>query len=519
MLNARPDVFVMREVWPYGPNTGHYTTKFLGMFPEARPIFFDRSVNHAMQRFKSVFSQQPNLYIQNYARLQSLLRQRGYEFRYFGDKVPTMDPRRLLQLATAPKFVFTVRDIRAWLCDSKIFLRGTTVQNVVPQVLNYLDLLIHASTLDNALILRTEDLITSNKDAAAQLIQYLDLPDSEWIDQYWEHVLVREDDPKSVCKWVDSGKRPGRSAAYKPMDIASEYELREHELWDIVLPMFEKYYDSLNKHTFNGAEIAGDRKTLHKELSKLQVPLDELYQSFRSWIFVLDESNRPVRTRVWHLNTDRRLIRPRKETAPQVDYGTARSLVSEKSLPQFLMVELEDESIMAVKHAEIFGRHQFRKTAKETATMVIRVSHETAKKLLPDLSESLDFPAPSYLYRRPGKNDWELLANDFSLNRLQDLFVVAPRATIDSVKQRALARAVDGVHLLEATGARYDLRKTRRRPFDAKEKIKLRQRGLNKAKQGVATLNALGLGYELSSPNKERPIKDRNKKKHQERDS
>ena len=125
-----------------------------------------------------------------------------------------------------------------------------------------------------------EDVIRENDAVMTQLSRFLDLDLHAKAGAWWDKVgRYDANDPKAVIRWWEGHD----SSRLKPRKEDTKVELRPHRFWNVLLPVFDKYYTQLDR-SVSQEEIAADLKTLRSELPA-EVSLKELYESASSVSF------------------------------------------------------------------------------------------------------------------------------------------------------------------------------------------------------------------------------------------
>ena len=220
MLNCHPDIFILYETALYEPHITRHGKRFLAQYPDARYLF------RSSEDISYLYSQ-----------LREFLAAKGYRYKYVGDKLPGLDPEFLGTLG-AFKVIFTVRDVRTWLCKNLVVRKYVTEHDIVPSAIDYCACFLNSFKLSHAFHVRMEDLIANNGTLIQGMGQFLELDLHDHLKTWWDKIEI-----------TDKG-RAMRARCVKcvsPLIADLSAELSEKEL-GMALPVLGKVRRYLDTH-------------------------------------------------------------------------------------------------------------------------------------------------------------------------------------------------------------------------------------------------------------------------------
>lgn len=273
MLNCHPEILILCETQLNKGEIWKYARDFLDKYPDARYLF----------RFSENFDRL-------YSELGNYFRNKGYAYKYVGDKLPYLDIN-ILRECEGNKIIYNIRDIRSWLVKDSIVWLFLTGNDLVPAAIDYSVCFLESFLLPDVFHCRMEDLINENSVIIAKLADFLSIDLNPHLDNWWNKIEIKDDDnPKSAQKWWL--KHP--SSNQKPAKIDTTVELKPHKFWDILLPIFDKYYLSNGNDNFTHEEITTDINTL-KSLTMFSPLLpNSAYKRIKQYLGVANDNK--VRT-------------------------------------------------------------------------------------------------------------------------------------------------------------------------------------------------------------------------------
>ena len=253
MLNCHPDIFLFYETDLYKSAPSKYSRRFLETYPDARYL-----MRH-----------QDDIGIP-YEQARNFLSGKGHEFKIVGDKIDGLDYN--VDKLKKYKVIFIVRDIKTWLCKEAVVNSYTNKKDTIPAAIDYTAHFLQSFLLPDALRISMEDIIRDNQVIINKVSNFLGLEIN--LEKWWEKI-DKQGYPKNAQRWWE-----GRAnALIEPKELDVTVEIKPHAFWDIILPIFDKYYKNLEKN-FSQEEISRDVEELNK-LNKLSpVSLASVYNNY-----------------------------------------------------------------------------------------------------------------------------------------------------------------------------------------------------------------------------------------------
>jgi hypothetical protein len=276
MLNCQPGVFIAYEWQLQNGQISRHARSVLSAFPEARHLFRGSGELAAL-----------------YTGLREFLARQGRPAEIVGDKLPGVDPR-LLSTAAAFKVIFTVRDIRTWLCKDDIQRKYVTAPDAVPAAVDYTAHFLRSFLLPEVLRLRMEEVLSDNRGTLERIGGFIGRDLCAAGEAWWERVAGLKAHPLHAADPWWEGRRHG-SAAIAAGASDTIVTPRPHPFWDALLPVFDKYYGRTSGG-FAPQEVAADIARVEALAAFSPLPLETLYADVRRIELVADD--RPLKKRL-----------------------------------------------------------------------------------------------------------------------------------------------------------------------------------------------------------------------------
>lgn len=271
ILNCHPEIFMLYETNMGRALISKYGNQLLTGYPEARRFFRTAvDIGAPYKNFAAYLEKQcPN-----------------NKFRYVGDKIISLDPD-ITQHNRQYKTIYALRNIRTWLCKEQIVKYYRSDLDIVPVAIDYLRYVIGTYKYPNCLRIRLEDLVERNKDVLSTLSSFLGLDLIFHADHWWSKIgSYSDEDPKSLIQWYSEHT----SSKIKPDQLDTRYELNSNTFWEVVLPIFEKYYHRDNPIDFDEDEINRDLVQLEDLMRYSPLPLEKCYREISTQRLQLGKS-------------------------------------------------------------------------------------------------------------------------------------------------------------------------------------------------------------------------------------
>ena len=253
MLNCHPDIFLFYETDLYKSLPSKYAKRFLETYPDAR---------YFMGYYDDIGAP--------YKLAKDFLSRKGYEFKIVGDKIDGLDYN--FDKLKKYKVIFIIRDIKTWLRKEGVASMYTAQKDIIPTVADYLAYFLHSFLLPDVLRIRTEDIIQDNQGVINKISDFLGMELN--LGKWWEKI-DKQGYPKKAQRWWEGHA----SSLVEPKKLDVKIEIKSHVFWDSILPIFNKYYQNLEKH-FSEEEISQDLEEL-KKLGKMSpVSLASIYGNY-----------------------------------------------------------------------------------------------------------------------------------------------------------------------------------------------------------------------------------------------
>jgi hypothetical protein len=260
MLNCHPDIFILYETELNQSLINRHGNRFLTQYPDARYLFRHTESLHTL-----------------YPQLQEFLEKKGYVYKYIGSKLPGLDPHFLNEVREC-RVIFTVRDIRTWLCKNTIAMKYITEHDVVPAAIDYCSIFLRSFTLPRVFHLRMEDLIHDDQKVVGEMGGFLQMDLQGYLTNWWDKIENQDrNDPKASNQWWETHG----SSKVRPDREDTQAEIASHPFWEELLPIFEKYYHS-KEEPVSLSSIEKDLSLLSQLTRFSPLPLNEAYTRFES---------------------------------------------------------------------------------------------------------------------------------------------------------------------------------------------------------------------------------------------
>lgn len=276
ILNCYQNIFIAYEWNLTNGVVSNHGKKFLKHYPEARYLF------RAYESLVSLYSQ-----------LDKFLQEKGYKFSIIGDKLPSISSERLDNLSDF-KVIYTVRNIRSWLCKDDIQKYYLTDYDSVPTAVDYGIQFLRSFLLKNVLHLRMEDILKNNENTIDKIGAFIDVDFASQGYNWWENINNLNDHKlfKFDKWWQEKGHG---TAALEFGNFDTVVELKPHSFWDHILPIFDRYYNQIDKK-FSEEEIIDDISKLKSYIKFSPLPISKLYKKVQN--IQLIKKDLPVRKRI-----------------------------------------------------------------------------------------------------------------------------------------------------------------------------------------------------------------------------
>jgi hypothetical protein len=259
ILNCHPEIFMLYEMGMYKTQVSKYGNQLLKELPEARRLF---------RNYLDIGIPYKNLA----GCLKKHIADKNY--RYVGDKIISLDPKETRR-SNVYKTIYTMRDVRTWLCKEQIINHYRTDLDVVPVAIDYLRFIIGTYKHPDCLRIRLEDLIDQNNQVLSSITSFLGLDLVAFADNWWMKIGRYEDgDPKKLIEWL----KVHPSSKIKPNKMDTTVELISNAFWDDILPVFDKYYYRDGRVDYSIDEVNNDLDQLEDLMKHSPLPLEECYK-------------------------------------------------------------------------------------------------------------------------------------------------------------------------------------------------------------------------------------------------
>lgn len=245
MLNCHRDIYLEGELF------GH--KKSMNRFKRDHP----KAVASCNMTSRTKFYKDYIRYLRNSKRIDN--------YRYVGEKIATLSFNDFLEIKNH-KSVFICRDIRTWLakpalpnipaCKKKKWATQFAVE--------YTAMLIRSFGLSKCYRIKMEDMLADNSRILKEIGNFIDMPLISDLDKWWERMGKYDDpnDPKGKMEWWDKQPSSLLGPSKDKRDVKVEINPK-HVMWKTILPIFDKYYNNMDKK-FSPAERKKDLRVLAK---------------------------------------------------------------------------------------------------------------------------------------------------------------------------------------------------------------------------------------------------------------
>ena len=276
MLNCQKEIFIAYEWQLHSGQISRHGQRFLNAYPEARRLF------HWSEDLSELYTD-----------LQGFLRQHGHPAEIVGDKIPGIH-EPLFSMVSGFKVIFTIRDVRTWLCKDDIQKKFMTQADAVPAALDYTAHFLRSFLLPDVLHLRMEDIVADSGGTLERIGAFIHRDMRAGGDRWWERIeALQTHDLYKFDRWWE-GRRHG-TAALASGASDTIVETNPHPFWDELRPIFDKYY--AEPTTRRGREeILRDVAKVQALAAYSPLPLETLYGNVRC--IQLVEDDRPLKKRL-----------------------------------------------------------------------------------------------------------------------------------------------------------------------------------------------------------------------------
>ncbi|MCP3924036.1 MAG: hypothetical protein GY714_15770 [Desulfobacterales bacterium] len=258
MLNCHPDIFLFYETDLYKRIPSKYSKRFLEKYPDAR--YF---MGHQDDIGKP------------YKQAKDFFRKKGHEFKIIGDGTHELDSN--LDKLKNYKAIFLIRDIQSWLYKDAVVIGYSSINDIIPAAVDYSVSFLQSFLLPDVLHISMEELILDNQNVINKVSDFIGLELN--LGKWWEKI-DKQGEPKNAQRWWEVHP----SSLQKPKQLDIEIEIKTHKFWDTILPIFNKYYQHLEKG-FSSEEIKHDIEELLKLRKLSPINLTNIYANYNKDIF------------------------------------------------------------------------------------------------------------------------------------------------------------------------------------------------------------------------------------------
>lgn len=248
MLNCNPDIFIMYEA-------------FMSKKIKSGDKILSKHRIHA-----GVINKKHSM-TKIYKGLDNVV---GKNYKYFGDKWARLDDTRVLakwiEELKPHNVIFTVRDLKTWLVHNVVVSKQKLHrggEHLANNIIRYVYYYISSFKLPHCERIRLEDFVGDNDAIINRLDNFLpNVSLRPHVEDWWEKIGDYNDPKKHIHPWWIPG--PGRrrdSSFVKPSKLDISVTMKDHVMWQKVLPIFNKYYDSPTG-SFSEEEIEQDLNSL-----------------------------------------------------------------------------------------------------------------------------------------------------------------------------------------------------------------------------------------------------------------
>lgn len=270
MLNCHPKIFIMHEWFVDKKATRHGKYAYL----------LDPNIKKSMRRYSN------NTICALFKSMAAQFLKAKYNYKYFGDKWAELGSiaqieTRIKEFYDFPeiKTIFTIRDIRTWVCHNRINKMYNNSENIVPTAVDYVYYFILSFKLKNNIHIKMEDVLINHPAVLKKIDKFLlptvrnfKLHGGEW----WKKIGLLKYGyntfPKTAHKWW----LHHASARVQSRLPHIEVKIKSNDFWNAMLPIFDKYYNSTSKMSID--EIDQDLVTILEFKNKYVASLDDCYE-------------------------------------------------------------------------------------------------------------------------------------------------------------------------------------------------------------------------------------------------
>lgn len=269
MLNCHPNIFVMHEWFVDTSPTRHGQFCFIA-YPKIKKFF---------KHYKKISAPSEKLFARIAKRFAG-----EYQYKYVGDKWAIIGDKsnidQRIKTFEDIKVIFAIRDIRTWVCHGSIQKMYKNQNNIVPSAVDFAYYYISSFKLKRCIRIRLED-ISNYEIEIKRISQFLSPIITDFVshgNKWWNKIGIPKygynTSPKTMHKWwIRHG-----SAKVRPLLPHISVELYQHPFWDVILPIFDKYYNNHMKK-FSIDEIENDLELLTSAKNKYAASMSECYKN------------------------------------------------------------------------------------------------------------------------------------------------------------------------------------------------------------------------------------------------
>lgn len=266
MLNSSPQCFVLYEAYLCRDGRADPRGRqFLEAFPSIETNKMGKSLS------------------QCYRHLWLELNKQGYNYNLIGDKIlaDSLSECHWREMGLLP-VVYMVRDLRTWLCKNIVVSDYNTRGHIADKAVAYVKSFVQTFPWRKCLRVSLENFLLDNPTCVQRVFKFIELKVSQDCRRWWKSVgCYPAGSPKAAVKWWSGHD----SSQLRPAKLDTTAHLRNHKFWDDILPIFDKYYDSIDQGV-SAASIQTDLNSLSRLAERFQdMVLEDLYEEAHSVSF------------------------------------------------------------------------------------------------------------------------------------------------------------------------------------------------------------------------------------------
>jgi hypothetical protein len=265
ILNTHPRMFILFEA---------YLHRNGGPLPRGREF---------LSAFPRLASSLPSGggFEETYEALGVALNRGGEDLAVIGDKIliDTLNAAHRRELCGLPS-IFMVRDVRSWLCKNVVVMDYHEPGGLVRKAAAYVDAFLETFLWRQCLRISMEQLILDWESLLPSLETFISLEIRTHARRWWKKVgEAPAGSAKAAVLWWNGHD----SAQLKPSRLDTTFKLKDHWLWNTILPIFEKYSSRLESN-FPSHEVNADRESI-RGMESAPITLEDLYEEASSVSF------------------------------------------------------------------------------------------------------------------------------------------------------------------------------------------------------------------------------------------